>query len=73
VVIIFRFSLFTPFRLLSSCHASISSLKSTNIDLNARIEKLSVSSSSLEHISICNRCNDFDINACNDHVSIVSQ
>jgi hypothetical protein len=58
---------------LSSCHASISSLKSSNVDLNARIEKLSVANSSLEHVSICNRCKDFDVDACNDHVSIISK
>jgi hypothetical protein len=54
-------------------HASISSLESTNVDLNARIEKLSVASSSLEHVSICNRCKDLDIDACNDHVSMISK
>jgi len=58
---------------LSSCHASISSLKSLNVDLNARVEKLSVSSSSLEHVSICNRCKDLDVDACNDHVSTISK
>jgi capsule polysaccharide export protein KpsE/RkpR len=58
---------------LSSCHASISSLENTNTDLNARIKKLSVASSSLEHVSICNKCKDFDISACNDHVSMISK
>jgi hypothetical protein len=58
---------------LSSCHDSISSLKSINVDLNARIEKLSVASSSLEHVSICNRCKDFDVDACNNHASTVSK
>jgi hypothetical protein len=58
---------------LSSCHASIYTLESTNVDLNVRIEKLSVASSSLEHASICNRCKDFDIDACNDHVSMISK
>jgi hypothetical protein len=58
---------------VSSCHTSISSLKSLNVDLNARIEKLSVTSSSLKHVSICNRCKDFDVNACNDHASIISK
>ena len=58
---------------LSSCHDSISSLKSLNVDLNARIEKLNVASSSLEHVSICNRCKDFDIDACNNHASIIAK
>jgi hypothetical protein len=25
----------------------------------------------VEHISICNRCKDFDIYACNDHASTI--
>jgi hypothetical protein len=54
---------------LYSCHASISSLKNTNVDLNATIEKLNVASTSLEHLSIRNKCKDFDIDDCNDHVS----
>jgi hypothetical protein len=58
---------------LSSCHASISILKSINIDLNARIEKLNVSSSSLEHVSICTRCKDHDIGACVDHASTIAK
>jgi hypothetical protein len=57
----------------SSCHASISSLRSINVDLNARIEKLNVSSSSLEHVSICTRCKDHDIDACVDHASTIAK
>jgi hypothetical protein len=34
---------------------------------------LNVASSSLEHASICNRCKDFDVDACNDHVSTISK
>jgi hypothetical protein len=30
-----------------------------------------VSSSSLSHVSICNRCKDFDIDACVDHASTI--
>jgi hypothetical protein len=58
---------------LFSCHSSISILKSLNVDLNSRIDKLSVASSSLEHVSICNRCKDFDIDACNNHASIIAK
>jgi hypothetical protein len=61
---------------LSSCHSSISSLKIANDDLNARIEKLNecnVVSSSLEHVSICTRCKDFDFDACNYHVSTITK
>jgi hypothetical protein len=36
---------------LSSCHDSISSLKSLNADLNAKLEKVNVASSTVEHVS----------------------
>jgi hypothetical protein len=29
--------------------------------------------SSLEYVSICNRCQDFDVHACNYHVSTISK
>jgi hypothetical protein len=58
---------------LSSCYASICILKNINVDLNARIEKLNVFSSSLEHVSICTRCKDHDIDACVDHVSVIAK
>jgi hypothetical protein len=56
---------------LSTCHNSISSLKSLNADLNVKLEKVNVTSSSVEHVSICNRCKDFDIDACNRHASTI--
>jgi hypothetical protein len=58
---------------LSSCLATISRLKNANNDLNARIEKLNVTSSSLEHVFVCNRCKVFDIDTCNDHVSTIAK
>jgi hypothetical protein len=54
---------------LSSCHSSITSLKNLNDDFNARIEKLSVASSSMEHVSICAKCKDHDFDACSNHDS----
>jgi deferrochelatase/peroxidase EfeB len=56
---------------LSSCHSSITSLKSLNDDLNARIEKLNTTSSSIEHVSICAKCKDHDFKVCNNHASII--
>jgi hypothetical protein len=58
---------------LSSCHSSITSLKSLNDDLNARIEKLSVASSSIEHVLICAKCKDHDFNACSNHASTIAK
>jgi hypothetical protein len=49
---------------LSTCHVSISSLKTLNDELNTKLEKFNVASSSIEHVVICNRCKDFDIDAC---------
>jgi hypothetical protein len=58
---------------LSSCHFSITSLKSLNTDLNARIEQLSVASSSMEHVSICAKCKDHDFDACNNLASTIAK
>jgi hypothetical protein len=40
---------------LSTCHESISSLKSINDDLNAKLEVVNKSNSCVEHVVICNR------------------
>jgi hypothetical protein len=56
---------------LSTCHDSISSLKILNDDLNTKLEKINVASSCVEHVVICNRCKDFNIDACNEHVSTI--
>jgi hypothetical protein len=51
---------------LSTYHSSISSLKIANDELNDRIKKLNechVASSSLEHVTIYNRCKDIDIDS----------
>jgi hypothetical protein len=49
----------------------MSSLKSLNADLNAKLEKVNVTSSYVEHVSICNRCKDVNIDACNAHASTI--
>jgi hypothetical protein len=56
---------------LSTCNDSISNLKNLNVDLNAKLEKVNVASSTMEHVVICNRCKDFDIDACNEHASTI--
>jgi hypothetical protein len=40
-------------------------------DLNTNLEKINVTSSCVEHVVICNRCKDFNIDACNEHVSTI--
>jgi hypothetical protein len=56
---------------LSYCNDSIFSLKGLNADLRAKLEKVNVASSFVEHVVICNRCKDFDIDACNEHASTI--
>jgi hypothetical protein len=56
---------------LSSCNESMCSLKRLNADLNPKLEKVNITSSSMEHVSICNRCKDFDIDACNARASTI--
>jgi chromosome segregation ATPase len=58
---------------LSSCHSSITSLKSLNDELNARIEKLNVVSSSLDNVSTCAKCKDHDFDACRNHASTIAK
>jgi hypothetical protein len=58
---------------LSSCHSSITSLKSLNGDLNARIEKLNIASPSVERVSICANCKDHDFNVCSNHASTIAK
>jgi hypothetical protein len=50
---------------------SISSLKNLNDDLNAKSEEANFASSSIEHVVICNRCKDFNVDACNEHASTI--
>jgi hypothetical protein len=58
---------------LSACHETMSSLKSVNDDFNAKLEVANKSSSCVEHVVICNRCKDFDINACNEHFASITK
>jgi hypothetical protein len=58
---------------LSACHESISSLKIVNDDLNAKLDVANKSSSCVEHIAICNRCKDFDIDACDEHIASIAK
>jgi hypothetical protein len=58
---------------LSTCHETISSLKSINDDLNAKLEVVNKSNSCIEHVVICDRCKDFNVDACNEHLISISK
>jgi hypothetical protein len=58
---------------LSTSHESISSLKNLNDVLNAKLEKVNETSSCVEHVVICNRCKDLDVDGCNEHASTIAK
>jgi hypothetical protein len=61
---------------LDVCNDSISCLKTENASLIAKIEELnacSVSTSTVEHVTICTRCRDVNFDAMNDHLDIIKE
>jgi hypothetical protein len=58
---------------LSASNKSISTLKNLIDELNAKLEEANATSSCVEHIVICNRCKDFDVNACDEHVTSIAK
>jgi hypothetical protein len=58
---------------LSACHESVSSLKNLNDELNAKLEEVNETSSCVEHVIICNRCKDFDVDAYGKHLASITQ
>jgi hypothetical protein len=61
---------------LNICNDSISCLRDENASLIAKIEELSVcnvSTSIVEHVTICTRCRDINVDAINDHLAIIKE
>jgi hypothetical protein len=58
---------------LSACHESVSSLKNLNDELNAKLEEVNKTSSYVEHVTICNRCKDFNVDAYNEHLISIAK
>ena len=58
------------------CNDSISCLRNENATLYAKIEELrscKPSTSTVEHISICTRCRDINVDAIHDHLALIKQ
>jgi hypothetical protein len=58
------------------CNTTISDLRYKNDILHAKVIELKScrpSTSIIEHVSICTRCRDVDINAIHDHMSLIKQ
>jgi chromosome segregation ATPase len=59
---------------LNICNNSISYLRDENASLNAKIEELNVCNiptSTIEHVTICTRCRDVNVDAMNDHIAMI--
>jgi hypothetical protein len=58
------------------CNITISNLRNENDILHAKVVELKSckpSTSTVEHVSICTRCRDVDINAIHDHMVLIKQ
>jgi hypothetical protein len=61
---------------LDVCNISISNLKNENAILHAKINELNVckpSTSTIEHVTICTRCRDINVDAIHDHLALIKQ
>jgi hypothetical protein len=61
---------------LNVCKKSISCIRNENATLHAKIEELNVckpSTSTVDHVSICTRCRDVNVDAINDHLALIKQ
>jgi hypothetical protein len=61
---------------LSMCNDLISCLRNENAMLNAKIEELNAckpSTSTVEHVAICTRCRDVNVEAIVDHIAMIKQ
>jgi chromosome segregation ATPase len=61
---------------LNVCNVSISNLRNENAILHAKIDELKYckpSTSSVDHVSICTRCRDINVDAIHDHLALIKQ
>jgi ubiquinone biosynthesis protein UbiJ len=69
-------SLISKVKDLNVCNNSISCLRDANAILNAKIEELKSckpSTSTVEHIAICTRCRDVNVETIHDHLALIKQ
>jgi hypothetical protein len=61
---------------LNVCNISISNLRNENAILHAKIDELNAckpSTSTVDHVSICTRCRDVNVDAIHDHLALIKQ
>jgi hypothetical protein len=61
---------------LNVCNISISNLRNENAILHAKIDELNAckpSTSSVNHVTICTRCRDINVDVIHDHIAMIKQ
>jgi hypothetical protein len=61
---------------LNVCNDSISNLRNENDILHAKIDELNAckpSTSSVDHVTVCTRCKDINVDAIHDHLALIKQ
>jgi hypothetical protein len=61
---------------LNVCNDVISNIRNENVMLHAKIDELNVckpSTSTIEHVTICTRCRDINVDAIHDHLALIKQ
>jgi hypothetical protein len=61
---------------LNVCNVSISNLRNENAILHAKVDELNAckpSTSTVDHVSICTRCRDINIDVIHDHLALIKQ
>jgi uncharacterized protein YdcH (DUF465 family) len=61
---------------LNVCNDSISNLRNENAMLHAKIDELNTckpSTSTVDHVSICTRCRDINVDAIHDHLVLIKK
>jgi ubiquinone biosynthesis protein UbiJ len=69
-------SLISKAKDLNVCNDSISYLRDENVVLRSKIDELNVcktSTSIVDHVTICTRCRDINIDAIHDHLALIKQ
>jgi 3D (Asp-Asp-Asp) domain-containing protein len=69
-------SLISKARDINVCNVSISNLRNENVILHAKIDELNAckpSTSTVDHVTICTRCRDINVDAIHDHLALIKQ
>jgi hypothetical protein len=68
--------LITKAKNLNVCNDIVSNLGNENVMLHAKIDELNVckpSTSTIEHVTICTRCRDINVDVIHDHLALIKQ